>query len=124
MQSLMRILIGILTFALAILLVLFGVQNTQTVSIQFLSYVFGPLSLSLVIIGAAIIGAALMWLISLWGWFQRSIRAMREHKQRTQLETRNRDLEKRVTELERELNGLRGPAPPVGTAQGQAKASK
>lgn len=104
----LRIIVLIPLLIIAVLLVLFGVQNTQLVTISFLTYKLENLSLSLVIIVAAIFGAALVALMSLWGGIQRSLRQRRDNKERSDLYSRNVALQKRVGELERELVSLRG----------------
>ena len=104
---------------IAVLLVLFGVQNTQLVTLRFLSYSFENLSVSLVIIIAAIFGAVLVGLLNMWSGVQRSLRQRRENRERSELHSRNGALQKRVAELERENAALRGgnyAAPPKNPA--------
>lgn len=103
MQAVLRALIGFLAAVLALALVIFGVQNTQLVEIRFLGFTTGRLSLSLVVIAAAIVGGAIIWLIGLWGAAQRGIRQMRE-------KARTKELEAKVAKLEQENAGLRAPA--------------
>jgi uncharacterized integral membrane protein len=103
MQTISRALIGIVLAALSICLVIFGVQNTQPVQIQFLSLVTERISVSLLVIGAVILGAALMWLLGLWGAAQRTLRLRRDAKERATLTTRNKELEAKISALEREL---------------------
>lgn len=115
----MRYLVLIPLFILAVLLVLFGVQNTQQVSLRFLSYSLENLSVSLVIIIAAMFGALMVALLSLWSGVQRSFRQRRENRERFELSSRNAALQKRVAELEREVAALRGSAyvPPAAPAK-------
>jgi uncharacterized integral membrane protein len=110
-QSVIRTLFGIIAAVLALGLVVFGVQNTQLVEIRFLGFSTGRLSLSLVVIVAAIVGAAIIWLVGLWSAAQRSIRQLREGRQRTAVEARNKELEKKLAQLEAELAQLKAPAP-------------
>lgn len=112
MQSFNRALIGIVAAAMSILLVIFGVQNTQPVQIQFLTFETQQISLSLVIITAVVFGAAFMWLFGLYGAAQRSMRLRREVKERLQLAARNAELERKLASLE--------PAPAAPTAPGTA----
>lgn len=107
MQTITRALIGIVAAALAIGLVIFGVQNTQAVRIQFLNFSTEQISVSLLVIGAVILGAAMMWLIGLYGAAQRGIRQMRDAKERSTLAARNRELEQRVAGLEKELGAYK-----------------
>jgi uncharacterized integral membrane protein len=103
----MRYLIGAALLVVALLLVLFGVQNPQPVTVRFLWLAAQNLSLSLVIVIAAIFGAALVGLLNLWGSIRRGVRGLRERKERTALEVRARDLEARVAALEQENAGLK-----------------
>ena len=107
----LRYLVLIPILIVALLLVLFGVQNTQLVTIRFLSYSVENLSVSLVIMVAAIFGARLVARLNAWGGVQRSLRQRRASKERADLEARNRDLQKRVADLERENASLRTAAP-------------
>ncbi len=106
MRTISRTLIGIVAALLAVALVIFGVQNPQTVKIQFLTFSTESISLSLLVIGAVIMGAALMWLFGLWGAAQRSIRLMRDSKERSQLEARNKELDAKVRKLEEQVRTL------------------
>lgn len=110
MQTFTRALIGIVAAALAIGLVIFGVQNTQPVQIQFLNFTTERISVSLLVIGSVILGAALLWLLGLWGAAQRSLRQRRDAKERATLAAKNKELESKLASLERELSGYR-PAP-------------
>lgn len=103
MQSISRTIYGVILAVLAIGLVIFGVQNTQAVRIQFLTFTSEQLSLSLVVIGAVILGAALMWLSSLLGAAQRGLQLRKVTKERMTLATRNVQLENRINALEQEL---------------------
>lgn len=113
MQTISRTVIGVLAAVLAIGLVIFGVQNTQPVQIQFLGFATERISVSLLVIGAVILGAALMWLIGLFGAAQRGLRQRRDAKERSTLATRNRELEQRIASLEKELGTFR----PASTAE-------
>ncbi|NTU80275.1 MAG: LapA family protein [Chloroflexales bacterium] len=106
MQTISRAMIGVVLAALSVCLVIFGVQNTQTVQIQFLSFTTERISVSLLVIGAVILGAALMWLVGLFGAAQRSLRLRRDAKERAGLTARNKELEAKVGSLERELATL------------------
>lgn len=106
-----RYLVLIPLLIIALLLVLFGVQNTQQVTVRFLALSVENLSVSLVIVVAAICGALLVGLLNIWGGVQRSLRQRREQKERAELATRNGELQKRVAELERELAALRAAKP-------------
>jgi uncharacterized integral membrane protein len=113
-KLMIRYLIFIPLLILALLLVLFGVQNTQVVTVRFLNYSVENLSVSLVIVIAAICGALLVALLNVWSGIQRTLRGRRTARERSDLEARHRELQKRVAELERENQALKGaaPAPP------------
>jgi uncharacterized integral membrane protein len=118
MQSFNRVLIGIVAAAMSIMLVIFGVQNTQPVQIQFLTFETQQISLSLVIIIAVVFGAAFMWLFGLYGAAQRSMRLRRETKERQQLAARNAELERKLASL------VPAPAAPVAPGSTTSDAPK
>ena len=107
----MRIFIPIVMLILALLLVIFGAQNTQSVIVRFLGVETGVISLALVIVVSAIFGALLTGLLGLWIRIRYGIRSWRANKQRAGLETRNRELEQRVAALESENANLRAAQP-------------
>ncbi len=104
----MRTAILILGLLIAVLLVIFGVQNTQPVFISFLGLTSGGMSLSLVIMVSAVIGAVLASLVSVWdrvrnGWH-------RGERPDSAAANRTAHLEARVADLERENAALRAAA--------------
>jgi uncharacterized integral membrane protein len=99
----MRWLILLPILIVALLLVTFGVQNTQLVTVRFLTLEARDLSASIVIILSAIGGALLAGMIGVWNSIQHSLRDRRASKQRAQLEAR-------VAELERQLAATKAPA--------------
>jgi lipopolysaccharide assembly protein A len=107
----MRIFIPIVMLILALLLVIFGAQNTQSVIVRFLGVETGVISLALVMVVSAIFGAVLTGLFGLWIRIRYGLRSWRANKQRASLEARNRELEQRVTALESENADLRAPQP-------------
>src|SRR6266508_4639430 len=100
----MRWLILLPILVVALLLVTFGVQNTQLVTVRFLSFEARDLSASIVIILSAIGGALLVGMLSIWNSIQQGLRGRRDLKQRTQLE-------QRIADLERQLAAAKSPAP-------------
>jgi uncharacterized integral membrane protein len=121
----MRYLVIVLILLVAVVMVIFGAQNTQTVDIKFFTYSSGNVSLSLVIVLATLGGVVLSALVSFWSSLQQSIR---ERNTRRRLEREKRELEQRLALTERELARARGllqsqvraAAPPAG----DQKASK
>ncbi len=103
----MGIFVLILMIVLSIIMVLFGVQNPQPVNVRFFTLESGNISLSLVIVVSALVGAALIGLLSLWDSARRGIRRMRTNKQFAALEERNRELEHLKTSLEQENAALK-----------------
>ncbi|PDV99569.1 LapA family protein [Candidatus Chloroploca asiatica] len=103
MQTLSRILLGIMTAILSVGLVIFGVQNTEPVQIKFLNFSSNNISVSLVMIGSVIMGAVLVWLMSLWREARLTLRHRRDAKELALLESKNKMLDTRVKELERQL---------------------
>ena len=100
----MRWLILLPILVVALLLVTFGVQNTQLVTVRFLSFEARDLSASIVIILSAIGGALLAAMLGVWNSIQHGLRGRRDSKQRAQLE-------QRIAELERQLTATKTPAP-------------
>ena len=98
----MRWLILLPILVVALLLVTFGVQNTQLVTVRFLSFEARDLSASIVIILSAIGGALLAGMLGVWNSIQHGLRGRRATKQRTQLE-------QRIAELERQLAAAKAP---------------
>src|SRR4051812_26739252 len=104
----MRWLILLPILIVALLLVTFGVQNTQLVTVRFLSFEARDLSASIVIILSAIGGALLAGMLGVWNSIQHGLRGRRATKQRAQLE-------QRIAELERQL-AAKEPAAPAAAA--------
>jgi uncharacterized integral membrane protein len=111
----MRWLILLPILVVALLLVTFGVQNTQLVTVRFLSFEARDLSASIVIILSAIGGALLAGMLGVWNSIQHSLRGRRDSKQRAQLE-------QRIAELERQL-AAKAPAPKTSVAAPTAPAA-
>ena len=112
----MRWLILLPILLVALLLVTFGVQNTQLVTVRFLTFEARDLSASIVIILSAIGGALLAGMIGVWNSIQHGLRGRRDSKQRTQLE-------QRIAELERQLAAPKAPAPKEPVVASAAPAS-
>jgi len=111
----MRWLILLPILVVALLLVTFGVQNTQLVTVRFLSFEARDLSASIVIILSAIGGALLAGMLGVWNSIQHGLRGWRDSKQRAQLE-------QRIAELERQL-AAKAPTPKEPVAAPAAPAA-
>lgn len=109
----MRTFLVILVMLVAILLVVFGAQNTQLVNIRFFAIVTPPVSLSLVIMVSAVAGALLVALVGVWGSIRRGLRSRREGRTQSRLETHNDELKARIDALEHENADLRQAAKPA-----------
>jgi uncharacterized integral membrane protein len=109
----MRTFVVILVMLLAILLVVFGAQNTQLVNVRFLMLETPFVSLSLVIMVSAAAGALLVALGGLWGSSRRWLRTRREGQSQSRLEASNAELQSRVASLERENAELRAASEPA-----------
>lgn len=126
----MRIFIPIVMLLLALMLVIFGAQNTQAVNVRFLGIETGSISLALVIVVAAIFGALLTGLFGAWYRIRYGIQNWRAKKQQSSLAARNSELEQRISTLESENTTLRTtgplgePAKPKAEALGQNKEQK
>lgn len=103
----MGVIVLILMIVLSIVMVIFGVQNPQPVNVRFFAIESVNISLSLIIVVSALIGAALIGLLSLWDSARRGIRTMRTNKQLTGLEQRNSELERLKASLEQENAALK-----------------
>ncbi|MDZ4717127.1 MAG: lipopolysaccharide assembly protein LapA domain-containing protein [Roseiflexaceae bacterium] len=100
----MRYLIIVLILLVSVVMVVFGVQNTQKVELTFLSYGAKDVSLALVVVLAALGGVILSGLITVWNSIQSGLR---ERSIRRRLERENRDLAQRLSIIERENQTLR-----------------
>ncbi|MCC6626909.1 MAG: DUF1049 domain-containing protein [Chloroflexi bacterium] len=103
----MRGLVLVLMAAIALAMVLFGAQNTEAVSVRFLWLDSGRMSLSLVMVLAAVAGAALVALLWLWDQVRFGLRQHRMGRQVNSLAGRAGDLEKRLASAEAENATLR-----------------
>jgi uncharacterized integral membrane protein len=100
----MNYFVTVLIFAVSIVMVIFGAQNTQTVALNFLTYKSGEVSLSLVIVLATVGGVILTGLITVASGLRRS---MRERNARKRMEREIRDLSQKVSLLERDNTKMR-----------------
>lgn len=84
----------VVTLLLAMVLVVFAAQNTQSVTLRFLTFETPPVPILLAVAVSATVGALLGWIVSAPGAFRR----MRQR----------RSLEHDVQVMERDLEGARG----------------
>lgn len=98
----MGVLVLIMMIVVSIIMVIFGIQNPQPVNVRFLTVESGRTSLSLVILISALLGAALIGLLSLWDSARHGLRGMRTNKRLMSLEERNGELERLKASLEQE----------------------
>ena len=102
----MRIFVLALSFGIAVLAVLFTVQNTQTVAVQFFGLTSGNVPLALVVLISIIAGALLTWLLGLWGAVQRGLRSRRTAAEHKRLVQRERDLSERLAVFEQQHSSV------------------
>lgn len=97
----------ILALLFAILIAVFAVQNTQQVAVQIVALRFEAVPVSLVVLVSATLGALLIFVVGLVREVRQrlTVRSLRSTI-RTQTRTIE-ELEKRVAQLEGELNALR-----------------
>ena len=103
----------VLIFAIALALVLFSLENTQPVSIQFFEgiQVQAPLAVELIL--AMGIGAVLAWFFSVWTYLHRALHNREEAQQIHQRDDRIQELEQNVARYKAELEE-RQPLLPAG----------
>ncbi len=94
-----------LIFALAfsLLVAIFAVQNTETVVVKFLTFQF-PVSLVLVILGSAIIGASTLFFFGLFKQVGAWMKIRQLNHQKEELEQQLKDLDSKVAAYEMQGN--------------------
>jgi len=94
----------------ALMVAVFAVQNAETVNIRFLYWQFHDISLVLVILGSAAVGALLLFVLS-------TIKQV-------SLVLKLKDAENKIRKLENQLKELQAappPAPPEGAGAGKGE---
>ncbi len=107
----MRYLVIIGALALSVLLVIFSVQNTQPVEVQFFTQRTGQVPLSIVVVLTALVGAALTGLLAMSASIQRALQNRKANRERHMLEQRSAELEQRVDQLEKLMTSAGVPVP-------------
>ena len=107
----------LLIFASCLALVLFGLQNTEPVSIQVIQGVSVQAPLCVELIIAMGIGAVLAWFFSIWTHLQYFLESRGKNRQIQQQDDRIKDLEQDVTRFQAELEAKQNllPASPTVT---------
>jgi uncharacterized integral membrane protein len=109
----MRNVILILMLALACVIVLFAVQNTQPATVRLLTFEAGQASLALVVVLSAAAGAALVALFGIWDQVRHGFRRWRMGRQMSGLERRVVELEGQVAALTQENADLKASSAPT-----------
>ncbi|GAW92700.1 LapA family protein [Calderihabitans maritimus] len=92
-------LVGVFIFALVV--AVFAVQNAQTVSIRFLTWEFKDISLVLIILGSAALGAVMMAFIS-------TIKQIKNFRKLKEMQRENKRLQEQLEKLAEELQQSAG----------------
>lgn len=90
-------LISALFFAL--LVAVFAVQNTEPVTIDFLTWTFQDISLVLVILGSSVIGAVFLFLLGM-------VKQFSQYRVNRELTLRNNKLEEENLQLQQQVESL------------------
>lgn len=99
-------LIAALIFAIAI--AAFAVQNTMVVTVHFLLWQ-ADISLVLVILGSLAAGALLLFFLGLFKQYS-------NHRQKKDLKTQNKRMEKMIAELNKKIEALEGQGKTAGSS--------
>lgn len=103
----MRYVILILMLLIALAFAIFGAQNTQAVNVHFLSYQTGTISLALVVVVAAVVGALLVSLLTLWIQLRYGLQNWRERRKNNSLSNRTSELDQKIADLTLENETLK-----------------
>ena len=113
-----RTVLLVLIALLSLIMVIFGVQNTQAVTVRFLFFESGQIPHALVMVLSAIAGAALVGLFWLWDQVRFGVRRWRMGRQLAGVEKRAAELERQLATVTEEKAALTAratepPTPPV-----------
>jgi uncharacterized integral membrane protein len=90
-----------------LILAVFAIQNNAAVTMHYGGYTLPNIPLYAVVIGSMLVGIALSWILSLFGWASTSMRLMGKDKAIRQYSDATQRLENRVSQLEAENEKLR-----------------
>lgn len=93
----------IIALVFAILVAVFSIQNSGPVSLLFFGWEFST-SLVVVVLGAAVLGALIMWIISSFKQLKDKKEKRNLKKQIKNLEDEKNNLEQNIKDLEKKLN--------------------
>lgn len=93
----------VLIFVISLALVLFSLENTQPVAIQFVEGVEVEAPLAVELILAMGIGAVFAWVFSVWAYFHRYMAAQENGEEVHEREERIQELEQDVARYKAEL---------------------
>jgi len=97
----------IVMLALGLLLGVFAIQNNNPVTVYYGGYTLSNLPLYVVMIGSMLIGVALSWILSLFGWASTTMQLSGKDRAIKQYSNDASQLAHRVEELEKENADLR-----------------
>ncbi|MBV9359208.1 MAG: LapA family protein [Chloroflexi bacterium] len=110
----------ILTLAFAVVIAIFAVQNTASTTISFLAWHVENMAISVLVLIAAAIGAAMALVLSTPHELTSRLHHRSTRQKLKAAEDQNTKLQARVTELEGQLNP---PAPAVASTPAQGTAA-
>lgn len=89
----------LLALVFALVVAIFAVQNTEPVTINFLTWQFKEISLVLVILGSSAVGAVFLFLLGV-------VKQLSLYRKNRELRLANQKLREEVNRLEEQLAGL------------------
>ncbi|MEM8530547.1 MAG: LapA family protein [Chloroflexota bacterium] len=95
-----------LILLVSVSMVVFGIQNPQTVNVYFLGIASGEVSLSLVIIISALAGATLVGLFSGWDRIRNALDKRQTHKQLTLAKKQHQEALQQISTQSEEITKL------------------
>lgn len=96
----------ILALVFSIIIAIFAVQNTQSVAVRFLTFETQQLSVSVVVLASAAIGAILTFLFGLWRTLRSSLELRSDRKKIEQQEKTIQELQNSYQQTQERLKQL------------------
>jgi uncharacterized integral membrane protein len=93
--------------AMGLILGVFAIQNSVATTLHYGGYIMSGIPLYAVVIGSMLIGVAISWILSLFGWASTAMQLSGKNKTIKQYSQTTHSLEQRVHDLELENERLR-----------------